>query len=80
MQVWLTPQLVVVNQYTVGTKVSQDNVGGGEGGGGNKADYVEMTFFMFEVLLFLKSVQILELLSYVVPQSFFALVVYLPLN
>ena len=54
--------------------------GWGEGGGGNKADYVEMTFFMFEVLLFLKSVQILELLSCVVPQSFFALVVYLPLN
>lgn len=34
MQVWLTPQLVVVNQYTVGTKVSQDNVGGGGRGVG----------------------------------------------
>ena len=38
------------------------------------------TFFTFEVLLFMKSVQILELLSCVVPHSFFALVVYLPLN
>ena len=38
------------------------------------------TFFMFEVLLFLKSVQILELISCVVPHSIFAAVVYLPLN